>query len=309
MHISMRQLFTLDAIVNKGSFKAAAEILHRSHPSILAAMKKLEEELGFDVFDRSGYRVVLSQRGSEFYKASQPVLEQYLHLKHKISILQSGSEQQINIAVGDVTPAALVADELRKFSKSYPDIRLNLHSENLMGPQERLFDDEADIIIHHVDQFDARLEVVPLGVVSIVPVAAPGYLQFRITDEMTYDSLKDYAQCIIRCTATHSQSRDYFVDHGSPSLTVDDQLSKKHIIMSGMAWGHMPEHLVRTELESGTLASIAGRHIKENTLDIVAARRADKPHGATAKAFWELLKPKTTTRPEKCVVDLVSRRK
>lgn len=309
MHISMRQLFTLDAIVNKGSFKAAAEVLHRSHPSILAAMKKLEEELGFDVFDRSGYRVVLTRRGSEFYKASQPVLEEYLHLNHKISILQSGSEQQINIAVGDVTPAALVAAELRKFSESYPDIRLNLHSENLMGPQERLFDDEADIIIHHVDQFDARLEVVPLGVVSIVPVAAPGYLQFRITDEMTYDSLKDYAQCIIRCTATHSQSRDYFVIHGSPGLTVDNQLSKKHIIMSGMAWGHMPEYLVRMELESGALVSIAGKHIKENRLDIVAARRADKPHGATAQAFWELLKQKTATRPEKGVVDLVSRRK
>jgi DNA-binding transcriptional LysR family regulator len=308
MHISIRQLFTLDAIVKKGSFKAAAEILHRSHPSIMAAVKKLEEELGFDVFDRSGYRVALTQRGNEFYRATQPVLEQYSHLNNKVEMLQSGSEQHLKIVVGDVTPPLLVTEVLKSFSSVYPDIQLDLYTENLMGPQERLFDDEADIIFHHVDQFDARIEVVPLTKVTIVPVAAPNYLQCRVNGETRYDALKDAVQCVIRCTATHSPTRDYFVVNESPKLTVGDQLSKKLLILAGMAWGHMPDYLVQDELEKGLLVSIAGKNIKEETLDIVAARRAGSMHGATAQLFWELLKQKQPAQPETGVVQLVSRR-
>lgn len=309
MHISIRQLFTLHAIVNEGSFKSAAEVLHRSHPSILSAMKKLEEELGFDVFDRSGYRVELTPRGREFYKVSQPVIEEYVHLRHKVAMLQSGGAPQINIVVGDVTPPEMVSGQLRDFVDICPNILINLYSENLMGPQERLFDDEVDLIIHHVDTFDTRLEVIPLGEVKVVPVAAPGYFKASVSRSTTYDSLKEYAQCIIRCTATHSQTRDYFIVDGSPKLTVDSQIHKKHLIASGMAWGHMPEYLVKGELESGTLVAITGKHIKEHTLTIAAARLADKSHSATVNAFWEMLGSAHVRCPgTKGVVDLACRR-
>ncbi len=43
---------------------------------------------------------------------------------------------------------------------------------------ERLFDDEADLILHRVDKADPRLEWIDLGTVSVVPVVAPGFLPF-----------------------------------------------------------------------------------------------------------------------------------
>lgn len=290
MHISIRQLFTLDTVVKKGSFKAAAETLHRSHPSIMATVKKLEEQLGFDVFDRNGYRVVLTHRGSEFYRATFHLLENYSQLRNKVETLQRGNGQHINIAVGDITPPALVIKELQYFSKISPETQLNLFSGNLMGPQELLLDNKVDIIFHSVDQFDARIEVVPLGKVTIVPVVAPGYIRSPVNEQTSYTALKSYTQCIIRCTAMHNPSKDYFIVDDSKRLTVGDQLTKKQIIMSGLAWGYLPDYLIKNELDQGLLKSIAGKNIKEGTLTIVAARMINCVHRDTAQLFWEFLK-------------------
>lgn len=290
MHITLRQLFTMDAIVRNGSIKAAAEALHRTHPSVMAAMKKLEEELGFDLFDRSGYRAVLTRRGNEFYQAAQPVLEQYLHLSNKVGVLQTGAEQQLSIVVGDVTPPMLLVEILRQFSAAYPEIQLNLYSGNIMGPLERLYDDAVDIMIHHVDRYDTGVQVICLGSVELEPVATPGYLAFPIGTDTSYDQLRAYVQCIIRCTADHTPTRDFFLLDGCPSITVDDQLMKKRLILSGMAWGHLPDYLIRDELRDGRLVSLAGRNIKRNTLEIVAARRAGATQGPTARLFWEFLR-------------------
>ncbi len=290
MHITIRQLFTVDAIVRNGSIKAAADVLHRTHPSVIAAIKKLEEELGFDVFDRSGYRVVLTRRGGEFYKAARPVLEQYMRLSNTVRGLRADGERQLNIVVGDVTPPSLLVDILRQFRAACPEIQVNLYSGNIMGPRERLYDDAADVMIHHVDRYDTGVEVIGLGRVEVVPVAASGYLAFPVGRDATYEQLKDYVQCIIRCTADHTPTRDYFLLDGCPSITVDDQRMKKRIILSGMAWGHLPDYLIRDELRDGRLVSLAGRNIKRNSLEIVAARKAGVTQGPTARLFWEFLR-------------------
>ncbi len=45
------QLITLVNIVSEGSFKAAAEVMHKTQPSLTMAIKKLEEEFGIAVKD------------------------------------------------------------------------------------------------------------------------------------------------------------------------------------------------------------------------------------------------------------------
>ena len=67
-------------------------------------------------------------------------------------------------------------------------------------------------------------------------------------------------------------------------------MTKKHLILAGVAWGHMPEFLVRDELANGSLVSIATKNIRGETLEIVAARRREATHGASAQRCWEALR-------------------
>lgn len=66
--MTLEQLIVLKAVVQSGSFKAAAEVLHKTQPALSVSIKKLEEELGFELFRRDLYRPILTVQGEYYYQ-------------------------------------------------------------------------------------------------------------------------------------------------------------------------------------------------------------------------------------------------
>ena len=287
MNITLQQMLTLDAVVSQGSIQGGARHLSKTHPSVITALKKLEDELGFALFDRSGYRSVLTEEGKTFHKSVKRILGDIQELKNQVIYLKGSEEAELNIVVGDITPLPSALAVLRKFSRENPYTRLNLFFGNLFGPNERLLDAEADLIIHHVDKSDPRYEYRDFCKVPIVPVVAPGFLNIPISKKLRYDELKGYTQCIIRDTATHSKKLNRFIIEDAPHLTVGDQYTKKEVLLQGMAWGHMPLFLIQQELKSGDLISIEGGYIKGVVREIVIARLSENKKGVMAERLWQ----------------------
>ena len=285
---TFHELACLDALASQGSFQAAAALLHRTHPAVFAAVKSLEARVGTALVDRSGYRVQLTPAGEAFRQRSKDVLTEARALQAFAGHLARGEETDLRVVVGDLCPTAKVLRLLRRFFNECPNTRLHLHFEALTGPSERLFDKQADLILHHVDKADPRLEWVDLFPVTLVPVVATGFLPFPVTNAITPRQMKGLVQCIIRDSA-RTPAKDYFVVEGARSWTVTDQLMKKELIVLGMGWGHMPMHLIDKELRSGKLQSIEGRHFKRSKVDIVMARLRNQPPGQVAQRLWQFL--------------------
>ncbi|MFV2061837.1 MAG: LysR family transcriptional regulator [Gammaproteobacteria bacterium] len=289
MNITLHQINAFVAIIEQGSVQAAANKLYKTHPSIVTSVKKLEAQLGFPLFDRSGYRSIPTGQGKAFYQQCLQVLNEVHDLKSLSTHLQENKETEISIAIGDITPLTPVLSLLHEFTENNKTTHLNLLFENLEGANERLFEDKANIIIHNIDKSDIRYDYHNFCKVTIVPVVAKGFLNTAITPKLKYDDLKKYTQCIIRSTAQTTPSNDYFILKNSPYMTVGDQHTKKEIILQKMAWGHMPLFLVEKELESGELQSIEGDYIKSTTLDIVVARLQNSQHGLITECLWKKL--------------------
>lgn len=285
MDFTLHELACLDAVVTEGTFQAAAKKLNRTHPAVHAAVGNLEQRLGVALLDRSQYRVRLTQQGQAFYRHGEAILRQAAALETFCEQLSLGEETDLRIVVGDLTPTADVLPHLKRFFKAWPRTRPHLHFESIGGPWERLLAEEADLIIHHVDKADTRFEWIDLTKITLVPVAARGYLEIPVTRQLTPEQMRAYVQVIIRDSARQPM-RDYFVIKDAPSWTVADQHTKKDLIVQGMGWGHMPLHLVQRELRSGKLVSLEGRHFKRSKLDIVAARLRGRPAGPVATALW-----------------------
>jgi DNA-binding transcriptional LysR family regulator len=285
---TLQELACIDAVVSAGSFHAAAAQLHRSHPAVYAAVKGLEARVGVPLLDRAGYRVRLTPAGEAFCQRAREVLSEARALRTFAEQLAQGEETDLRVVVGDLCPTAKVVRLLRRFFIECPNTRLHLHFEALAGPWERLFEGEADIILHHVDKTDPRLESTDLFSVTLVPVVAPGFLPFPITANITPRQMKGLVQCIIRDSAK-KPVLDVNIIKGARSWTVGDQLMKKELILLGMGWGHMPLHLIERDLKSGKLLSIEGKHFKRLKRDIVAARLREKPTGPVGDRLWKFL--------------------
>ena len=288
MDFTLHELSCLQAVASEGSFQGAAAQLHRSHPAVFAAIKQLERRTGVALLDRSQYRVSLTEAGRAFSARAAAILDQARQLSDFSTQLARGEESDLRVVVGDLTPTAKLLPHMKRFFAAWPQTRLHLHFEALSGPWERLRAGDADLIVHHVDKTDTHFEWTDLMRVTLVPVAAPGYLPMRVTRALTPEQLKQAVQVIIRDSA-RAADRDYFVIEGAAHWTVADQHTKKELIVRGMGWGHMPLHMVEKELRSGKLVSLEGRHFKRSRLDIVAARRRNRPAGPVANALWQAL--------------------
>jgi len=298
--LTIHQLLCFDAVVVEGSFQAAADRLHRTHPSVFTAVKNLEAQLGLVLFDRAGYRVTLTEAGRSFHRRTRVFLAELGALRDHAAQLAMGEESELSVVIGDLCPLPEILALLRRFFDACPGTRLNLHFEAISGPWERLLDGDADLIFHHIDKSDARFEFIDLCAVRVVPVAAPGFLPFAVSDAITPDQMRDHVQCVIRDTAHHSPERSYFLVEGARQWTVSDQLMKKELILQRMGWGHLPDFLIAEELRDGRLVSLAGRHFVGGRSEIVAARRRTHPHGPVAERLWSHVAaqaPAMTRRP------------
>ena len=150
------------------------------------------------------------QRGKVLYP-----LDEVLLLLLLLGVI-AGCESWVEIARYGEKKLAL----LRRFFEGCPGTRLHLHFEAISGPTERLFDGEADLILHHIDKSDPRLEYQDLFAVRFVPVVAPGFLGFPISRSITPEQMRDYVQCVIRDSAQRSSPRDYYLIEGARSWTV-----------------------------------------------------------------------------------------
>ncbi len=286
---TLHDLQCFDAVVRAGGFQAAAEALHRSHPAVFAAMAKLERQLGLSLLDRSGYRVRLTDAGQSFHRRAQSLLREMEDLRTHAAQLAMGEESELHVVIGDLCPRPQTLGLLSRFFARTPGTRLHLHFEAVTGPWERLFDGDADLILHGIDKNDPRVEWVDLCKVQFVPVVARDFLPFPISRAIRPEQMRDYTQCVIRDTARHSAPRNYFMIEGAHQCTVADQLMKKEIIVQGMGWGHMPRFLIEDELRKGQLLSIAGRYLPGSMEELVAARRRDRPHGPVANRLWHYI--------------------
>ena len=208
--LTIHQLLCFDAVVSEGSFQAAAEKLHRTHPTVFAAVKNLEAQLGLTLLDRSGYRVALTDAGRSFHERTRVFLAELSALRNHAAQLAMGEESELRVVIGDLCPLPEMLGLLRRFFDACPGTRLHLHFEAISGPWERLFDGEADLIFHHIDKSDPRFEFIDLCAVQLVPVVAPNFLRFPDHGSITPEQMRDHVQCVIRDSARHSPARDYF---------------------------------------------------------------------------------------------------
>lgn len=281
---TLLQLQCFVELVQAGSFAAAAYKLHRTHPTVHAAVKSLEELLGLTLLDRSTYRVTLTPEGASFYEKSRLFLRQFAQLQSVATSLARGVEHELRVVVGDLCPLADTLAHLRRFFSEHAGTRLILMVESIGGPWERLREGGCDLIFHHQEQPSFEFEAIPMFDVALIPVAAPGFVEDAQSAE-----LQERMQCVIRDSSRTPERYQYHVIEGAPRCSVPDQNSKRELIVQGLAWGHMPKHMVEADLVSGRLVSLQGQSLPGAVLPHYAMRRRDAVHGPVAQQLWRSL--------------------
>ncbi|PHK50298.1 LysR family transcriptional regulator [Staphylococcus edaphicus] len=114
------QLEYFVAVVKYNSFTKAANFLHISQPSLTTTIKKMEADLGYDLFMRTTKDIKITEKGIHFYNYAQQLIQNYHQTIEKMYDLNMGHAPKIKISILESTNQWL-SQVLSAHSKQYTD--------------------------------------------------------------------------------------------------------------------------------------------------------------------------------------------
>lgn len=283
--MTLEQLLTIEAIVKEGSFKAAADSLYKSQPSVSMAIKKLEEQYQLVLFSRHEYRPSLTTDGKVFYEKVRHLLKEYRELSALAEQMSKGVEPQIRVSIDAVSPISLVLKFLKNFFNKHTSTKLVLQFEVLSGTIERLVDGDVDIAITPKPYIEENFEMRPMTKTKLISVISAELVkdEKKITDNF----LRGHNQIILADSARRILKVTSGILEGGKSFTVNDIGFKKELIIQGLGWGGLPQGIIKAEIASKKLVPIKTPLIKDREIEIYMVRNASKPMGPVLKELWE----------------------
>ena len=119
--IEMRLLEILSAFAQEGTQAAAAEKLHISQPTLSSSMKKLEEEIGAPLFERTKNRMALNENGQAAAEYAGRILREEAAMRKHIQDLER-RKHTVSFALCSHSP---VAKMTMVASQAFPDMQLS----------------------------------------------------------------------------------------------------------------------------------------------------------------------------------------
>ena len=136
-------------IYKQRSFTKAAKNLFISQPALSATVKKLEEELQIQIFDRSASPLTLTTEGEAYIKAIEEIFnikKEYEDYITDISNLNVGS---ISISGANFISSYVIPKIIVPFSKKYPTINIELLESNSKTLTQELLSENIDLLIDY----------------------------------------------------------------------------------------------------------------------------------------------------------------
>lgn len=295
--VSLDQLRTFIAAVDEGSFSAAARKLHRVQSAVSGWIRSLEDQVGVELFDRSGRFPTLTAAGVLLLADARHIVSGVDTLKARARLIAEGLEAELSVVVDVFFPTEVVSATAKAFASRFPLTPLRLFVEGLGAAYEPVLDGRCSVgILASLPLTFPSLVSERLGQVSLIPVAAASHPLARIGDRIPRHELARHVQLVLTDRSDRMAGRDLGVF--SPSNWRLADLSTKHAFLKDcVGWGGMPSHMVEDDIAAGTLVvlDIDGMPGAGTVLTMSAVHRASEPPGPAGR--WFIDRVRTFERP------------
>ncbi|MCC7403950.1 MAG: LysR family transcriptional regulator [Bdellovibrionales bacterium] len=286
--MTLEQLRTLCAIVESGSFRAAAEVLHKSQSSLSYSIRQLEEEFNIQVFSREQYRPELTAAGRSMYERARGLLQEVNEFESLGHHLGLGVEPEVSLAISALTPMEPIIPVLREFARRFPHTRLKMSVE-IFGAIDRVRSGVANIAVTEGRDLDpSQFEVEAFLPIHLVTVAAPTHPLAKVKSVLHQTHLMNYPHLILRSTGGNPKDSAGIME-GALTWSLPDFQTKLVLLRGGLGWGHMPFHLVKDELAAHRLVRLKVPEFKGIHEDQWLLRRTGVVVGKAHQYLWQEL--------------------
>lgn len=295
---TLDQLRLFLAVIDEGSFNAAARKLGRAISVVSYGIAMLETQLGVTLFDREGSKKpVLTPAGKAMLAQARAVSDDIDALIAGVRNFNQGLEAELGLAIDVMFPTHLVAEVLREFQHLYPTVQLRLYVEALGSIAAMVIEGAAELGIAGPELVAfPDLEREAIGEVELIPVAAPDHPLARM-DAIVPGEARKHRQLVLTDRSRLTEGRDFSVFAAS-TWRLGDLGARHALLREGIGWGNMPRHLVDADLAAGRLKRLPLPEAPGMAYRFHALWRRDCPIGPARAWVLDALRARLARCPD-----------
>lgn len=136
--MNLRQLELLRAVIRCDTTVGAARELGLSQPAVSNAIKHLESQLGFPLFERINNRLFPTEEARALYADSEPIFSMHAALEAKVQDLRENKAGQIRIIATPPLGYGIIPTALQRFLAKRPKVRVSFDVRRLEDVTENV---------------------------------------------------------------------------------------------------------------------------------------------------------------------------
>ena len=293
--MKLQQLRYAVEVARQGlNVSTAAESLHTSQPGVSKQIRLLEQELGVEIFERHGKRVVaITDPGRAVLAIAERILNEAANLKRAGEEYANEASGALRIATTHTQARYALPKAITAFKQKYPGVQLSIHQGNPTQICEEVLAGAADIAIatEAIAEYDDLVSL-PCYKWNRCVVVPPGHplLEARplTLEEITRHPIITYDFAF----AGRSLVNKAFESRGlTPNIVLsalDADVIKTYVEL-GLGLGIMAKMAFDAERDRN-LSSIDASHLFESSTTRLGVRRGGYLRGY-AYEFIELFAP------------------
>jgi len=246
-------------VANLGSFTRAAQELRYAQSTVTMQIQRLEEELGFPLFERIGRNSYLTTAGQEFL----PHAVQILHIMQKASTFGRESEElkgTLRIGVLESLLFSGVLPILPQFRQEFPQVEVFLKIGQASELLAQLKQNQLDLIyISCADPADAavhccyrRIEKLIFVAGAAHPLAQAPSISIRQALACPFIVAEHTGHCYTTLQSI-AREQQFPLSH---SVTVDSIAAIANLLQDQQSLTFLPEYALREDLDAGKLCKL-----------------------------------------------------
>jgi DNA-binding transcriptional LysR family regulator len=263
--LDYHRLKIFKVVADVKSFSRAGELLFLSQPTITHQIRKLENNLGVILFERSKNGIKLTPAGELFYQHVSKILEDYAKLEDELSKFKRDFYKNLIIGASSTIGEYLIPPFIREFYKKNPEIKINLFIGNSKEVEEGISSKSFYIGLVEDEVSKEKYQKVKFFRDEIILIASK---DMKIEDEIGIEDLKNY-NFVFR--EEGSGTRNILEKHLKkfnldiiPVMEIKSSRAIANLIENSDLLAFVSKLVVKDKLEAGTLKEIK---IKDFSID------------------------------------------
>jgi DNA-binding transcriptional LysR family regulator len=252
--LTLEGLEILDAIDRKGSFSAAADVLHRVPSTVSYLVSKLEQDLDVALFLRNGPRIEITPAGKELLREGRLLLQAASDLECRVKRVASGWESSFQLAIDSLLSTESLSPLIGEFHKVADATALRIAEETLTGAWESLLELRSDLVVAAgpgpAGGGYLAKEVTKLEFWFCV---APFHPLAKAKEPLSESQVRTHRAVVVADSARHLALRTTGLLSGQATLVVPNMRTKFRYQTEGLGVGYLPALCAQEALDAGRL--------------------------------------------------------